>query len=366
MFYVSGYIKIKVMKERDNLHFNFREIDGYNKAINIVISEREPGKTTALWLDKFYYPWVKTGQTGLYPVRQIVEITDELITSIQNVSINKFLEKPIKFEYNISNAKSGMLDIFIEGKLFFRIISLSLPIRRLKLSLIPDIGVIAMDEYIIDPTTGEKYNEGEIKKIKEIYTTYKREKASDKPLKMYFLGNPYSLYNPLFMWLGVDSRKLKRGVILTGSQYVVQCYEMKPELREKILKENPLFEFDDAYKKYAFDGEAVNDSHIMTGKLPPNYSLKFSFYYRGKYIGVYEADYWIYHEEKYFCKFEDKISSMRTTYCFEFEELKNRTILMSSDERSKFSHFKIAMRQRRVEFEVIECYYLMRDIYSLL
>ena len=44
------------MKERDNLHFTFREVDGYNKDITIVISAREPGKSTSFWLDKVYIP----------------------------------------------------------------------------------------------------------------------------------------------------------------------------------------------------------------------------------------------------------------------------------------------------------------------
>ena len=47
------------MIERDNLHYSFREIDGYNKDIEVVISSRELGKTTQAWLDKIYLPWKK-------------------------------------------------------------------------------------------------------------------------------------------------------------------------------------------------------------------------------------------------------------------------------------------------------------------
>jgi hypothetical protein len=34
----------------DNLHYSFTKIDGYNKPFNFIISEREAGKSTALWL----------------------------------------------------------------------------------------------------------------------------------------------------------------------------------------------------------------------------------------------------------------------------------------------------------------------------
>ena len=51
-----------------------------------------------------------------------------------------------------------------------------------------------MDEYIINPKSGERYGKDEAFKIKEAYTTWRRE--CDGVLKCYFLANPYSLYNP--------------------------------------------------------------------------------------------------------------------------------------------------------------------------
>ena len=59
--------------ERDNLHYSFRAIDGYNKPINIVISPREPGKTTSMWMDKIYLPWKKNHKPWIFLLRQAVE-----------------------------------------------------------------------------------------------------------------------------------------------------------------------------------------------------------------------------------------------------------------------------------------------------
>ena len=75
------------MKQRDNLHFNFRTIDGYDKPINIVISAREAAKTTAVILDKAYASWKRDESTSLFLVRQNVEISDALILDIQNSNI---------------------------------------------------------------------------------------------------------------------------------------------------------------------------------------------------------------------------------------------------------------------------------------
>ena len=73
----------------DNIHYNFRSINGYNKPINIVISPREPGKTSMAWMQLVYLPYKKTGKPWIYFVRQTNEITEALITSIEDI-FNKF------------------------------------------------------------------------------------------------------------------------------------------------------------------------------------------------------------------------------------------------------------------------------------
>ena len=55
-----------ILKEKlDNLHYDFRPIDGYGKDFNIVISPREPGKTSMFWLKKIYIPFLKENMLSL-------------------------------------------------------------------------------------------------------------------------------------------------------------------------------------------------------------------------------------------------------------------------------------------------------------
>ena len=355
------------MVERDNLHYNFRTIDGYNKPINIVISAREAAKSTSFNLDKAYFKWKKDGSTVLYLVRQVVEINEALITSIEENIINKFTDDNVKFQFSKAAFRDGVVDIRINGKLYMRILALSIPLRRIKQSLLKDIGVIVFDEFIINQRSGEKYLKNESFKISEIYTTYARERIDKgQPLKIYFLGNPYSLHNPVFMWLGVDIRKLKFGQCLVGSNYVIQWYALSEALKEKILKDNPLYEFDEFYRSYAFDGQPVLDKNIkLVPQIPPRYSLRFLFRIDGKIIAVYNNNYWEDGADLYYCQFisENEVSKRKTAYCFDFGELVNQSALISKEDISKFNKFKIAMRKRQIAFQSIDCYYLVEEIY---
>ena len=355
------------MVERDNLHFNFRTIDGYNKPINIVILAREAAKSTSFNLDKSYYKWKKDGQTTLYLVRQVVEINEALITSIEENIINKFTDDNVKFEFSKAAFRDGVVDIRIKGKLYMRILALSIPLRRIKQALLKNIGVIVFDEFIINQRTGEKYLKNESFKISEIYTTYARErKDHSQPLKMYFLGNPYSLFNPVFMWLDVDISKLKFGQCLVGDNYVIQWYALSEGLKAKILADNPLYQFDEFYKSYAFDGQPVLDKNIkLLSQIPIRYNLRFIFRIDGRYIAVFQNNYWEDGADLYYCQFisEREISKRKTAYCFDFGELVNHCALISKDDISKFNKFKIAMRKRQVAFQSIDCYYLVEEIY---
>lgn len=350
-------------KELDNIHYNFREIDGYNKPFNIVISPREPGKTTMAWNQKIYRPWQKNHKPWLYLVRNANEITDSLIQDIED-TINKFNDD-ITLIFSRGSLESGICDLFIQENdkklLFVRILALNIKLRRIKLSKIPNIGGVLMDEYIIDPTTGEKYLDGEEKKIKEIYTTYRRE--SDGVLKMYFLGNPYSLYNPLFVWLGVDTKRLKPGAVVIGDEYVVQCYQMKEELKQQILKNNPLYQFDESYKMYAFDGMAVNDMNIRLGAFPPHYQLKFVVRINDTNIGIFKNDFFTDKEDRYYCKEVKAFSDDRQIFTFNFTDVINKSVLVGLQERRRLENFRNAFRKRQVVFSNINIYYLVEEVY---
>lgn len=99
------------MIERDNLHFTFREIDGYNKTYNFVFCSRDVGKTTAMECDKIESPFLTRGLTCAYLTRTSIEITEDLIQSMED-RINRFQKKPIQFIYSKKDFKEGIVSIY--------------------------------------------------------------------------------------------------------------------------------------------------------------------------------------------------------------------------------------------------------------
>lgn len=354
---------MKTKIERDNIHFSWRPIDGYNKPFNFAMSPREPGKTDTTWWEKIYCSWHEDKKPWMYLVRQSVEITEAMIQDICD-TLNKWSIEPIEFKYTKGNFKDGIVDVKIGEELFFRIVSLSIPLRRLKLAKIPNIGGVFMDEYIIDPRTGEKYLPNEAFKIKEAYTTWRRSYEGKGFLKCYFCGNPYSLFNPLFVDWGVEIGKLKKGESYVGDMFVIHWGVLHPKLKEMLLEKNPLYKFDEEYNQYAMEGTAINDQNIRLGELPSNYQLQFVLRYQKKNIGIFKNNYIDDLCDRYFCQFLDEVSARRTIYCFDFADMVNRSILLSLDEREKLQRFKESMRKRTVVFKDINVYYFIEEIYK--
>ena len=348
--------------EFDNIHYSYRAIDGYNKPFNFVLSPRELGKTATMWYEKIYLGWKKDKKPWIYLVRKAVEITDALINSIADTIINKFTDDNVTFSFKSGSFKDGIVDVKIGDELFFRVVSLNIDMRRIKLAVLKNIKGVFMDEYVINPEMGEKYLPKEAEKLKEAYTTWRRE--CDGLLRFYIVGNPYSLFNPLYVDWKVDTSRLHIGEFYVGDTFVIHYPALNEKLYNWILEHNPLFKLDKFYQQYALEGVAVNDSNIKLGKLPPHYSLRFVFHYQRKNIGIFQNNRYDGNDNKYFIQEVSEVSASRVMYCFDFEDLVERAVVMSLDERFKLQRFKEAFRKREVVFGDINCYYFIKEIYK--
>lgn len=356
------------MKERDNLHYNFREIDGYNKDINVVMSAREPGKSTSFHLDKMLAPWRKDKRPWIMMVRHATEITPELLYTIQEQYINKFLPDDERIEFQYKQTGIGdkpILDVKVAGEVFMRLVSINAEMRTIKSNILPRARGAFMDEFIVNPQFGEKYLPDEWKKIQEAFTTWRRA-ADDGNFKLYLLGNPYSLYNPVFMGLGVDITKLKRGSFYVGKDFVIQWALLNPILREKLLRENPMLRLDEDYGNYALDGYATNDESIRLGEKPKNYSLNIVVKFGDKYIGFYKNNYVDDGVDMFYCEFITNFSTNRSIYAFNFEDMVKHSQLFTRDDKSKFYRFRLALSRNLVTFSSQAVYYMIIEIYKYL
>lgn len=354
----------------DDLHWDFREIDGYDCPFNAILSEREAGKTTALWRKARNI--FERGGTFLLTRQQKVSITEVYLRDCERV-INKFIDDPerrYRFSFSKNSLKSGIVDVYAAAgkdtpRLMFRCLALSNDLSDMKSLMLPNCACHFGDEFIKDTRGGEKYLPREAWKYCELINTFQRE-APDRRFKSYLFGNPYSRANPYFVQFEVDISKLKRGKIWTNGKFLVQCYEIKPELREFILAHNPLYQFDNAYTRYAFDGVAVNDANmILRAKQPHGFQLFFVVVIDGNKIGLYYS--FLGNEEfVYWVGPVGDLRKGRAIYAFDFSDLQQGTMLMDAYGKAYLSKFAAAMAARKVAFANSQYGYWAEEIYNFL
>ena len=363
-------------KKDDGLHYSLTKLLSYDKTFNFVVSEREPGKSTSIWR-LVYGKWKKTGRPSIALRRRQVDVSEEYIRSIED-TVNEWFDDNVELKYG-SGLSQGAVLVSINKKPFVLILALSNPLNRIKSLTIKDPAYMIMDEFICNTRMGEKYLKDEAFRFKEIYSTFYRHCEDGHSLKCIFAGNPYSRYNPYWVDFKVPLGKIKRGgPIITGANWAVEVYEMKPELREYIKAHNPLYQFDDTYTRYAFDGEAVNDSNIIVWpKLPPRYSLRYCFRYNDKLIGVYSWNPPANQADQapglirtpmipMWCGYLHDEGQRRSVYCFDFNQLQDGTALVSILDKTRFSSFQRLLGQHRVAFEDVSVDYAIEDIFDRL
>ena len=365
--------------KRDNLHFRWGPTLSYNKIWNFVIGERESGKSVDSWF-MLYNAFIREGRPSLVLKRYIADITPAYIEDTEKV-LNKFLDKPIQLVYMKGDIKSGIADIRIgeAGKkyswrsmgdlpIFFRIIGLSNPMNRIKSLMLPNVKYIFMDEFICNLRGGEKYlTADEHFLVQEIYTTYNRE--AETPIRILAAGNPYSVYTPLFMGLGVDTSKLKPGAFVVGDNYVINCFQTPPELKAQILANNPMYQFDDAYKRYAFNGEAINDQNIKLHKMEPKgFKLRYVFKMGKDFLSIHKGTgpsfkFWCC---KHSSDWLEKVGKRRKIIVFNFADMIEGSIRLGLEELKNFHEIKEAMNSRQIAYNCIDAQYMLEDIYPSL
>lgn len=359
--------------KKDKIHYSPQKIDSYNKPYNFVTSEREAGKTTAIIAYKLYKAYYHEHRPSIILRRMAVDITETYINDLQD-AINDFLpeKRRIRFEFKKGSIREGIVDVTVNGRPFCRFIAMSCPKSRIKSLRYENPKYIFVDEFIVDNRHGEKYLSDEVNKFREIYNTFNRFAARHgSKIKCYFCGNPYSVYNPYYVWLDVDLSTIRPGAFIVGKNYAIECYQISAELREFIRAHNPLYEFDDAYTRYAFGGEAINDSNIVVvAKQPEGYKLRYIFRLQNKYLYIYymaqnreraSTDY-----GKYWIKDSDTYTGARNVYAVDFNNLVNGTVLATAELRMITYRLKQCIGNRDVTYASITAGYLTEEIYNIL
>lgn len=352
------------MEKLDNIHYSFNTIDGYNKPFNFIIGPREGGKSSMFTITKAYKAFIEGKRSSIMLRRDKNDITDIYINSFQYI-LRKFKDPQAMLLYKRTKSE-GFMTVYLKGyeEPFMHFMALNQEKSNFKSLVIGDVAYVCMDEFIIDTRQGEKYIPDEVGKLKELYETFNRE--ASKPIKCYFLGNPYSLYNPYFLEFGIDPKTLTKGSIRTGAQWAVERYILKPELVEIIKAKNPMFDQfkDDAWAKYALEGEAVNDANIRLGPKPPEYSLESVIIFEGRYYGLWHKLGFAFTDPAYYVSREEKIGARRVAYAFDFKDLVLNAKLYGKDDKAYLARFKRAVQHRLVVYQDLDCSYAIENLFT--
>lgn len=305
--------------------------------------------------------------------RNIVDVNETTIQDFQNAyNVLQEEDDKVSLTWKKGDMKTGICDVYIEGEdiPWFRIIALSNPKYRLKgMAFDRAISLIFFDEYKISGS--EKYLPSEYEKFQELYSTLARFGLKDKEghllMKTIFAGNNYSLTDPYMANMKIPVHKIRQGQILTGDDWAFEDIKINDELKEILLKQNPLFNFgDDAYNKYALDGISVSDQRIKIKEtLPQNYKLAYVFYIEKKYLGIYVNTNWKVYEDWYWVStLENYNTTRRDVLCFDCDSLIDGTTLISREDKYKFDRLKQGFRSRFISFKTIQEGYLFELLYN--
>lgn len=361
--------KKKVIK--DKIHWTCMLMDSYDKIYNFCVSARGPAKTTVIcW--KIYKEYVHHHNHALILRRRPVDITEGYVMSIAR-TINKFLpvHKRISLYYNKGDLNKGQADIYLDEKktqLFFRIQALSLPSERAKSNMIPDVAIIWFDEFI--PNETRQYLGTEVTLFKDLYGTYSREftKYEGRVTKCWFTGNPYTLFNPFFTYLGIPLADIKPGAVLVGKNYVLQFPVISPELKAFILKSNPTLLEDNEYTQYALNGIAINDVKYKIAEKPQGFKLKYVFRIGGTYLLAWKDNMGVNMlKDKWYIESSQKEpDTNKTIWAIDFDNLVTNTALVTTQQRVIMMALRDAIGRRAVTYSSVTAGVLIENLYKAL
>lgn len=363
----------------DNLHINYRPLHGYNKTWNAVFCPREAGKTTKLEYEQIFLN-IKQGYGTCIMVRYAKEVSKHTLKACED-RINQFLHDKINFYADIKIG-GGM----ITGSIHFSIyqnhlrlpgegllVWIGLDEQILKKMYLKEPRWLIMDEYVLNPQSGEKYCKNEMHKILMLHGTLSRYCHKSQKLKTFLIGNAYTKFTPFIEYFKIDINKLKEGAIISGDNFVVWCYQLKDELKHKLELLNPNYKYDDLYRRFALEGKAIYDEGRINvcDNVLPKFKIDYVILtidenFKKKYLGVYynsgnkQSD--LYFIIKEINENNIKYLKNKAFYSFGFKDMEKRCILLNESNKDVLNDLNDALCEGKVGF--VNCFYYINDIFN--
>lgn len=354
--------------EKNNKNFiNFQDLDGYNKTFNLIMCPREAGKTAQIEYIKLYKTIINNRGSVIILKRYANEVSQNSIDTIIK-RINRYLNADQKISCkNVKGLLSGVGTFNIEqNKKIYKneimIIWLG-RIQKLKNTCIENVKYILFDEYCVNPKS-EKYQPEEFNSIIELYKTITR--YTDKKIKFYFCGNPYSKFNPFTDYFKVPFEKMKPHRFILGPEWCVWCYQLTKEKIER-LKKDPIYNYDDEYANFALEGSYLIDDkykRLIVKTHQPHSRLCYYIYYNNNLYGIFNNNNFFYFDllKCILKKSKHKIYTLNP-----LDNCLNENYEMIDENiRYRFRHLKNALKMNYIAFNSITAFLMLCEIYPQL
>lgn len=264
----------------DGLHYDYREIDSYNRILNFIVGSRGIGKTYG-FKQKVIEAYENKKSQFIYMRRTPDEMNNPKAKEL-------FWPLKLKEEYphlELSYQPGGVYTVsYGEGPL---IIGYAMALSRAgkEKSIEYDmVKNVCFDEFIIEKQH-YRYMPGETRNFQEAMVTICRDRSD---CKFYLLANALTWNNPYFVDYNIHPPK-EGEEFVKGKNWVVHCASNQAFTEH--MKQTPLgnlfSEIDNEYFDYAFKNELLNDTNDFI-KPKSKYALyNFTLIYNNKPLGVW-------------------------------------------------------------------------------
>ena len=256
------------------MYYNIDSALSYNALFTMIMGGRGIGKTYSA-KKRAIKNFLTKGEQFVYLRRYKTELKKSVPTFFADVAK----------EFPDHQFKATAKGLYIDEQLAGFCMTLSTQIVE-KSTAYPGVTLIIFEEFLIDPSSSYHYLRNEVETFLEAYSTV----ARDRDVRAVFLANNVSLYNPYFLYFGLQ---------LIGEQTVV-----KAKGGDVILLKVSSEEFANhmaqtrfgkiiagtSYGEYAIGNVALRDSNEFLERKQGTAYYYFGFFFNGEFYGVWRDD----------------------------------------------------------------------------
>lgn len=304
--------------------FNGYDYLPYNCLYNFAVGPRGPGKTywAKYWCVNDFLKSVKAGgerSRFIYLRRYKTEL------------------KPTRWFSQISHLFPGVKakvkgnDIILNDEVAGYLVPLSKAVT-FKSDDFHDVDKIIYDEVFLKKKSTYRYLPNEVTDFLDFYETVNRLRPPDKEVRVFFLANTFSMYNPYFLYFNITNPNHKEVV----RKKDLLCVFLNPEKFKEMKRKTRFGQMIEGteYASHNIDGEFYQDSNALVEPRSKSAVYYATFIVKGQYVGIW-VDYLkgrFYVDEKF-----DKTYGIK--YALSYEDMTFNTMLVSGL-KNKLFHLK--------------------------